>query len=184
MRIDRPTSVDKESRDNGSDRIGFTLVELLVTMAIVAMLASLLVPAIQSAREASRQTVCRNRLRQLGLACLMFENEAKRLPPEIEDQDGSFQDAWHSGFVYLLPYLEMQAMYDQYRFDETWSSTSNQVVGRQRLPLLLCPSNNSGIYDNGGVEGEPTDYAFCKGDQAYLCQVPEPRGMFDINSRT
>ena len=70
-------------------RSAFTLVELLVTIAIIGLLAALLIPAVQNAREASRRTTCANNLKQLALACLNYESSHRRLPSGyISSTDG------------------------------------------------------------------------------------------------
>src|SRR4051794_2767386 len=83
-------------------RVGFTLVELLVVIAIIGVLVALLLPAVQTAREASRRTQCANNLKQLGLAVANFEDVTNVLPYSRTDPG----ETWT---VIILPYLEQPA---------------------------------------------------------------------------
>src|SRR6478672_125855 len=96
-------------------RNGFTLVELLVVISIIGVLVGLLMPAVQSAREAARRSQCQNNLKQLGLALLNHESQQKRFPagtvrPKVDDGDptGMASFGWSS---HLLPYLEQKPVY-------------------------------------------------------------------------
>ena len=100
---------------------GFTLVELLVVIAIIGILVALLLPAIQSAREAARRSQCVNNLRQIGTAVLMYNDNYKALPSG--DKWGTFEanSKMHKGgnlLVHILPFIEEQALYDAIDFDD------------------------------------------------------------------
>src|SRR2546421_11401093 len=87
-------------------RCGFTLVELLVVIAIIGVLVALLLPAVQTAREASRRSSCQNNLKQLSLAMLNYESVNGVLPGGV----GRFGCCWGTWQVRVLPYLEQGAL--------------------------------------------------------------------------
>lgn len=101
----------------GSHR-GFTLVELLVVIAIIGILVALLLPAVQSAREAARRMQCSNNLKQIALSSHNFHDTYKKMPPGILSQDSKFNGItgghqYVGHLVYLLPFLEQQNVYDR-----------------------------------------------------------------------
>jgi prepilin-type N-terminal cleavage/methylation domain-containing protein len=120
-----------------SRRSGFTLVELLVVIAIIAVLIGLLLPAVQSAREAARRSSCMNSARQQGLA---FHNymSATRTLPKSRPLDKNGEDM--SWCTVLLPYLEEQGLSDLYDTTQDWDSAANVVAGQTVINAFICPS--------------------------------------------
>jgi prepilin-type N-terminal cleavage/methylation domain-containing protein/prepilin-type processing-associated H-X9-DG protein len=122
----------KSSLPSRKSALGFTLVELLVVIAIIGVLVALLLPAVQSAREASRRSSCANNMRQFGLAAMNYESTFKALPPGSTGGGyvniNSFQAPWadpqraccpwghFSWAIIILPYIEQQGLYDTVNF--------------------------------------------------------------------
>jgi prepilin-type N-terminal cleavage/methylation domain-containing protein len=130
----RNPAVQKLSRN----RPGFTLVELLVVIAIIGVMVGLLLPAVQSAREAARRMQCGNRLKQLGLALHNYESSFKSLPPSrIEITTPVFQAGWQS---MILPFIEQTALYDNYDRKLSWFAQQNVPVSTQSVSDFVCPS--------------------------------------------
>lgn len=134
-------------------RSAFTLVELLVVIAIIGVLVGLLLPAVQSSREAARRLDCLNRLRQIALAQLNFESQQQHLPSgSISQPDPKSPKAPHSFYRWSalaqsLPYMEGAAVYAQldltaplYRADFQVSPANREVV-KLIIPNFLCPSD-------------------------------------------
>jgi prepilin-type N-terminal cleavage/methylation domain-containing protein/prepilin-type processing-associated H-X9-DG protein len=147
-------------------RRGFTLIELLVVIAIVAVLIGLLLPAVQSAREASRRSSCGNNLRQFGTAIAGHETSAGFFPPGAYLENAFIRDADISGFVFLLPFLEQQALSDRYNRSVRWDNAANRSVVATPLPVMNCPSNRgSGAFSFGptAIPVATVDYALSAG---------------------
>ena len=127
---------------------GFTLVELLVVIAIIGILVALLLPAVQAAREASRRAQCQNKVKQLCLGLQLFHDTHSEFPGGIDPgyTGNAATNLMHSWVPYILPYIEEQAIHDQYRFDVRWDDpTTNAPLTRVQGTLvefeaLLCPS--------------------------------------------
>jgi len=123
----------------------FTLVELLVVIAIIGIMVGLLLPAVQSAREAARRMSCQNNLKQLGLALHNYESSFKMFPPSAVALGGSAGQPW-SGQSFLLPYLEGDSTFSLINFGVGYHHGTNKTlfppngVATVRVPVLLCPS--------------------------------------------
>src|SRR5262245_9139816 len=89
----------------------FTLVELLVVIAIIGVLVALLLPAVQTAREAARLMQCANNLKQIGLAFHNYESTHKVLPPETMCVGAGTHGP--TAFVHILPQIEQSGLYDR-----------------------------------------------------------------------
>ncbi len=132
-------------------RSAFTLVELLVVIAIIGILVALLLPAIQAARESARRASCLNNLRQVALAIHSFANAHNdELPPGgITNGLCCTTPSGTSWTIEILPYIEEQALYDRYDFDEDNEATSdgdgdgkdNSWVRQQQVTVYICPTD-------------------------------------------
>ena len=124
---------------------GFTLVEMLVVLAVIAILIALLLPAVQFAREAARRTQCKNNLRQLGLGAIQHSGQKRHLPVGQSFPQGLMWSA------YLLPYLEQPAAFSQLELGGTFEDAQviNTPVAGYHFSVFQCPSQDiPNVYSN------------------------------------
>ena len=153
------------SRGHTGNRYGFTLVELLVVIAIIGVLVGLLLPAVQSAREAARRMSCGNNLRQFGLAVHNYENGRQRLPPI--GMQASSQWAFSVQSL-ILPFVEEASLQSLVNFAEPLmlgaggSQTLNPVQAQPAatvVQMFLCPSDGGPTaYQENTATWAPTNY--------------------------
>ena len=123
-----------------SSKRGFTLVELLVVIAIIGVLVGMLLPAVQSAREAARRTSCINNQKQLGLAMHNYHDAMSKFPP------GRASCCWGTWQVLVMPFMELTNAADLYvdwgnSAGNRYSQGDNLAVTTQRYPSFTCPSD-------------------------------------------
>jgi prepilin-type N-terminal cleavage/methylation domain-containing protein/prepilin-type processing-associated H-X9-DG protein len=146
-------------------RRGFTLVELLVVIVIIGIIMSLLLPAVQRAREAARRMSCQNNLKQIGLAVLNFESGQKQLP-RCDYRLDKGDTAYYRANVLLLPYLEERVLWSNYSTLVDWSDLDNQDVVPTSLNVFLCPSTPKLPSVSGLENADATTYTAALGDYA------------------
>ena len=168
-------------------RAGFTLIELLVVMSIIAVLIGLLLPAVQSAREAARRAQCTNNLKQMGLGMLNFESANTYLPQGPYDGDpnavttkgaadstgypqngaccnAASPNGWNQ-FFKILPYMEQQSVYNLANFSVPAIYDGETTVSEVTLSWFSCPTRRVNYKDgtNPATATSRNDYAGCAG---------------------
>lgn len=161
-------------------RQAFTLIELVVVIAIIGMLIALLLPAIQAARESARRTQCGSNLRQIGLAMDNFESGHRHFPAGYQatmpyvDGEGDTSPGWGWSAA-ILPLIEENAVFKRINFSLPIEDSSNSSAIRSSIPLFRCPSDVmpdvafpvSDAIGNPLATAAPSGYvALCGGDES------------------
>ncbi|MBI5759382.1 MAG: DUF1559 domain-containing protein [Planctomycetales bacterium] len=173
-------------------RAGFTIIELLVAITIIGLLIALILPAVQSAREAARRTQCRNNLKQLGLAIHNHESTFGRLPSNgwgwawLGEPGRGTDRNQPGGWIYnLLGYIERDSLQTLGMGPSAAAGTWDMAkLSQTPLPLFACPSRRSVRVSaqlpflNGQLRNATwlpnvakSDYAICEGD--FITNTPQ-----------
>lgn len=154
---------------------GFTLVELLVVIAIIAMLVTLLLPAVQAAREAARKTQCVNMLKQWSLSMHLHHDARRKLPI------GARNNPRQTWVMYLWPYIEEVGLNSANDIEQhfylppgTIGGTLNGLTG-QYVSLYYCPSDIGSDQTQGNYQRRRGNYVVNWGNSKYG-QPVEPAG--------
>jgi prepilin-type N-terminal cleavage/methylation domain-containing protein len=183
-------------------RKGFTLVELLVVISIIAILLGLLLPAVQKVREAANRMSCSNNLHQLGIAVISFNAQYNQvpmvegigrsqlvlMPGGVNPYTGNTQPVSPTGnagtiFYYLLPFIEQDVLYNNS------SGVCNLAVGANQVKLFLCPSDsvtlNAASYGGAGSMQAISTQQDGLASTNYVANVMvfEPRGTQNISTQ-
>lgn len=147
---------------------GFTLVEVLVVVAIIGVLVALLLPAVQAARESARKATCVNNMKQMGLAANLYADSYNFFPVSWPEGDGTITWARE-----LLPYLDRQPLYDAWDGDLGFFEGPNGDLAATIVPAYKCPTAPSKpVYTYEKVGPQPTamatiDYKSCQGANGF-----------------
>jgi prepilin-type N-terminal cleavage/methylation domain-containing protein len=186
-------------------RTAFTLVELLVVIAIIGILIALLLPAVQSAREAARRSQCLNNLKQMGLALHNYLDVNKRFPPsqialtpdyvtdpeytrwQAQNPGETIPQAYHgwSQHAFMLPFLEQSGLAAQIDFDFAPGHARNRVNGaapqNTRISTFICPSDAYATRA-GGAMGK-NNYRACMGRHPINNQNADGVFLHHVNAK-
>ncbi|MGV3608661.1 MAG: DUF1559 domain-containing protein [Planctomycetaceae bacterium] len=136
-------------------RQGFTLVELLVVIAIIGTLVSLLLPAVQQARESARRMSCGNNIRQIALSLQMYHDTHNAFPINYGgNQTYATTCTGRSWMIGILPFIEKTSLYDQIDkdgFTDLRTGSNNEAVSQQVIKTFMCPSD--GLNQGGAMDG-------------------------------
>ena len=119
----------------------FTLVELLIVVAVIGVLVAMLLPAVRTSGEAARRSMCSNNLRHIAIALRSYETDHNALPPAYTvDADGKPLHSWRT---LILPYLEQKPLYDKIDLSKPWNDPANKAANETRVSTYQCPSANT-----------------------------------------
>ncbi len=148
-------------------RQGITLIEILVVIAIIAVVVGLLIPAVQSSREAARRASCISNLRQIGIAMAGYESSSSVLPAGVSEDAGGQIPGWAWGFC-ILPWTEQNVSYNTANMSFPVISPTNNTVISIGLTIFQCPSENNNIPFSSGHLGVTIAGSFVPATAQYI----------------
>ena len=158
---------------------GITLVEMLVVVAIIGALIGLLLPAVQQARESSRQAQCVNNLKQIGIGLHNFHSARESFPTTVSGTLAPGSIGSYSWGAQILPYTEETALAGLYDYTVDFDDAKNMAAVQTKVGYMVCSSNPSGPLQHPKFKtGSPTwwaaavDYAASNGPSTTLWNVP------------
>lgn len=176
-----------------NNRFGFTLVELLVSIAIISVLIGLLLPAVQAAREAARRIQCANNLKQMGLASHNYADTMNSFPAGCLLLNPAWNDQRFYWSGQLMPFMEQTALYNTLDPNQPWDSFQPNIDAiRLGIPNFVCPSSAAPIvFDQNVTERKTSTYLGCASGVVAMETGPSPilcdlqlDGALYTNSRT
>lgn len=148
----------RRTTHSSAKRRGFTLIELLVVISIIAVLMSLILPAVQNAREAGRRTQCLNNIRNVTLAAMNFASSNKsKLPalsyyPAVDVGGTATTIRGRSWAVEMLPFMDQQSTFDRWNKDIAWNAGVNiDLAEGLFVEAFACPNDESAFQVKGGL---------------------------------
>jgi prepilin-type N-terminal cleavage/methylation domain-containing protein len=157
---------------------GFTLIELLVVVAIIGVLVGLLLPAVQSAREAARRTQCQNNLRQVGIGLHNHHAARDCFPTNVSGSTASSAAVRHNWCAQILPYLDDNPLTGIYDYTIRADDAKNQQAVQTPLAFMTCPSVPGGPRQHPRFKTTPpvsaaaADYGGSSGPSNTLWNTP------------
>jgi prepilin-type N-terminal cleavage/methylation domain-containing protein/prepilin-type processing-associated H-X9-DG protein len=134
-----PIPANRRGLGNGTSKTqhGLSVTEVIIVIAIIAILAALVLPGVRSAGPAARRTQCLNRIRNIVLALDNYKDKYQVFPPAYTvDAKGRPLHSWRT---LILPYLDEKALYERIDLSKPWNDPANAKLGEKPLLIYTCP---------------------------------------------
>lgn len=129
--------------NTATQKKGFTLIQLLVVLAILGVLVALLLPAQRRVRPAARRTQCKNNLKQIGLALHNYHDTYHAFPPAFTvDSDGRPLHSWRT---LILPFVDQEPLYNRIDLSKPWNDPANAEAFKSQVPVYQCPGSHADV---------------------------------------